>query len=164
MSAFDENPFAVSFDTNIQCGLYLDANLLQDPSVQQAAASSGQTAGLEDYDPFNKQKTTSSVSAAGGQPAVMSPTQEAAPAPPPQYTQTAQQQATAADFQVRKVNWLMKSVISLSLSCTNVKHCFDIPRLQELQVVQNKHFPWRTLVHSGRLLHSYYRFFSSLYR
>ena len=112
--------------------------------MQQAAASSGQTAGLEDYDPFNKQKTTSSVPAAGGQPAVMSPTQEAAPAPPPQYTQTAQQQATAADFQVRKTNWLTKS-----LSCTNVKHCFDIPRLQELQVVQNKQFPWRTLVHSS---------------
>merc|ERR1740123_169310 len=37
-----------------------------------------------------------------GQPAVMSPTQEAAPAPPPQYTQTAQQQATAADFQRRQ--------------------------------------------------------------
>ena len=121
--------------------------------MQQAAASNGQTAGLEDYDPFNKQKTTSSVPAAGGQPAVMSPTQEAAPAPPPQYTQTAQQQATAADFQVRKGNWLTKS-----LSCTNVKYCFDIPRLQELQVVQNKQYPWRTLVHSGRLLHSYYRF------
>jgi len=87
MSAFDENPFA-------------------DPSVQQAAASSGQPAGLEDYDPFNKQKTTSSApgapGAATGQPAVMSPTQEAAPAPPPQYTQTAQQQATAADFQRRQ--------------------------------------------------------------
>ena len=116
--------------------------------MKQAAASSGQTAGLEDYDPFNKQQTTSSVPAVGvtgGQPAVMSPTQEAAPAPPPQYTQTAQQQATAADFQVRKEN---------SLSCTNVKYCFDIPRLQELQVVLNKQFPWRTLVHSGRLLHA----------
>lgn len=86
--------------------MYLDDDLLQDPSVQQAAASSGQPAGLEDYDPFNKQKTTSSApgapgGVATGQPAVMSPTQEAAPAPPPQYTQTAQQQATAADFQVR---------------------------------------------------------------
>ena len=87
---------------------YLEDDLLQDPSVQQAAASSGQPAGLEDYDPFNKQKTTSSApgapGAATGQPAVMSPTQEAAPAPPPQYTQTAQQQATAADFQVRREN------------------------------------------------------------
>ena len=129
--------------------IYLDADLSQDPSVKQAAASSGPTAGLEDYDPFNKQQTTSSVPSAGvtmGQPAVMSPTQEAAPAPPPQYTQTAQQQATAADFQVRKANSLSGG--------TNVKYCFDIPRLQELQVVQNKQFPWRTLVHSGRLLHS----------
>ena len=93
--------------------------LLQDPSVQQAAASSGQPAGLEDYDPFNKQKTTSAApgaSVATGQPAVMSPTQEAAPAPPPQYTQTAQQQATAADFQVRKNELIM----IFSLSRTNI--------------------------------------------
>jgi len=83
MSAFDENPFA-------------------DPSVQQATASSGQSAGLDNYDPFNKQNTT--TTAAGGQPAVMSPTQEAAPAPmpPPAYTQSAQQTATAADFQRRQ--------------------------------------------------------------
>lgn len=83
MSAFDENPFA-------------------DPSVQQATAASGQTAGLDNYDPFNKQKTTTNSAAAGGQPAVMSPTQEAAPAPPPAYTQSAQQTVTAADFQRRQ--------------------------------------------------------------
>ena len=83
--------------------------------MQQAAASNGQPAGLEDYDPFNKQKTTvpaatSGVTTGGSQPAVMSPTQEAAP--PPQYTQTAQQQATAADFQVRGVS-LSRAIIEL---------------------------------------------------
>ena len=92
--------------------------------MQQAAASSGQTAGLEDYDPFNKQKTTSSVPAAGGQPAVMSPTQEAAPAPaqPPQYTQSAQQQVTAADFQVRS------SSDVLFHQCFKSKLFIDVPR------------------------------------
>ena len=77
---------------------------VQDPAVQQATANTGGVAGagLDDYDPFNKQKTTT-VGGGGSQPAVMSPTQEAAPAPaqPPQYTQSAQQQVTAADFQVR---------------------------------------------------------------
>jgi len=84
MSAFDENPFA-------------------DPSVQQATANTGQTAGLEDYDPFNKQKTTTAPAPAAAappsQPAVMSPTQEVAP---PQYTPTAQQTVTTADFQRRQ--------------------------------------------------------------
>jgi len=83
MSAFDENPFA-------------------DPSVQQATANSGQTAGLEDYDPFNKQKTTTAPAPAAAppsQPAVMSPTQEVSP---PQYTPTAQQTVTTADFQRRQ--------------------------------------------------------------
>ena len=46
--------------------------------------------------------TTTSV---GQQPAVMSPTQESVPAPaPPTYTQSAQQIATAADFQVVFMN------------------------------------------------------------
>jgi len=83
MSAFDENPFA-------------------DPSVQQATASSGQPAGLDDYDPFNKQNAT--VPAAGGgppsQPAVMSPTVQEAPPPP--YNQAAQAAVTSADFQRRQ--------------------------------------------------------------
>jgi len=89
MSAFDENPFA-------------------DPAVQQATANSGggTSAGLDNYDPFNKQNaTTASVAGGVSQPAVMSPTQEAAPAPgpaPPTYTQSAQQIATAADFQRRQ--------------------------------------------------------------
>ena len=83
--------------------------IVQDPAVQQATANSGggPSAGLDNYDPFNKHNATS-TSAGGGaggvsQPAVMSPTQEAAPAPgpaPPTYTQSAQQIATAADFQV----------------------------------------------------------------
>jgi len=83
MSAFDENPFA-------------------DPSVQQATANSAQTPGLDDYDPFNKQKTTTAPAPAAAppsQPAVMSPTQEPAP---PQYTPTAQQTVTSADFQRRQ--------------------------------------------------------------
>ena len=73
--------------------------------MQQATAASGQPAGLDKYDPFNKQKTTTNSAATGGQPAVMSPTQEAAPAPapPPAYTQSAQQTVTAADFQVDKI-------------------------------------------------------------
>ena len=67
--------------------------------MQQAAASSGgETAGLDNYDPFNKQKTTTTAAPAGEQPAVMSPTQET---PPPAYNQSAQQSVTAADFQVR---------------------------------------------------------------
>jgi len=83
MSAFDENPFA-------------------DPSVQQATANSAQTPGLDDYDPFNKQKTTTAPAPAAAppsQPAVMSPTQEPGP---PQYTPTAQQTVTSADFQRRQ--------------------------------------------------------------
>lgn len=81
MSAFDENPFA-------------------DPSVQQATAGTGRVAGLDDYDPFNKQnqQTVSGGGGGGGaptQPAVMSPTQEA----PPQYTPNAQQTVTTSDFQ-----------------------------------------------------------------
>jgi len=83
MSAFDENPFA-------------------DPSVQQATAGSGRVAGLDDYDPFNKQNQQT-VGAPGvapslHQPAVMSPTQDA----PPQYTPSAQQTVTTADFQKRQ--------------------------------------------------------------
>lgn len=83
MSAFDENPFA-------------------DPSVQQATANSAVAdKGLDNYDPFNKQNTT--TTSVGQQPAVMSPTQESVPAPaPPTYTQSAQQIATAADFQRRQ--------------------------------------------------------------
>ena len=77
-----------------------DTLALQDPSVQQATASSGQPAGLDDYDPFNKQNAT--VPAAGGgppsQPAVMSPTVQEAPPPP--YNQAAQAAVTSADFQV----------------------------------------------------------------
>jgi hypothetical protein len=82
MSAFDDNPFA-------------------DPSVQAATANNGgPTANLENYDPFGKQQTTTTAGpgpAVG--PAVMSPTAEA---PPPTYSQTAQQTATTADFQRRQ--------------------------------------------------------------
>ena len=62
-----------------------------------ATAGSSQAPALDDYDPFNKQKTTTTPAPAPSQPAVMSPTQEAAP---PQYTPTAQQTITSADFQV----------------------------------------------------------------
>jgi len=84
MSAFDENPFA-------------------DPSVQQATSASGAapTASLDNYDPFSKEKqrVTPAAAPATSQPAVMSPTQEAAP---PKYTPTAQQTVTNADFQRRQ--------------------------------------------------------------
>ena len=82
--------------------------LFQDPAVQQAAAGNGgQTAaaGLDNYDPFNKQKTTTTAApAAGEQPAVMSPTQEN---PPPAYNQSAQQTVSAADFQVTTLGWTL---------------------------------------------------------
>lgn len=82
MSAFDENPFA-------------------DPAVQ-AAANSGRTASLDNYDPFGRQQQTTTAAARGGGgsvgPAVMSPTQE----PPPPYQPTAQQTITTADFQRRQ--------------------------------------------------------------
>lgn len=86
MSAFDDNPFA-------------------DPSVQQASAGGGAVQGLNDYDPFSKEKRQTAPGL--HQPAVMSPTsQEPAPAPtgvpPPQYTPSAQQTATTADFQRRQ--------------------------------------------------------------
>ena len=124
--------------------LYLNEDLLQDPSVQQATASSGQTAGLEDYDPFNKQKTTKAAEAggvAGGGPAVMSPTQEAAP--PPSYTQSAQNVVRADDFQVRQVTFISKS-----LSCTNVKYCFKFSSSAGVTGKQTN-FALITLVHSG---------------
>lgn len=85
MSAFDENPFA-------------------DPSVQQATAGTGRVAGLDDYDPFNKQNQATvpgggaSQAPAPTQPAVMSPTQEA----PPPYNPTPQQTVTTSDFQRRQ--------------------------------------------------------------
>jgi len=80
MSAFDENPFA-------------------DPSVQQAtAAAAPASASLENYDPFSKDKQKVAA-APPSQPAVMSPTQEPAP---PQYTPSAQQTVTNADFQRRQ--------------------------------------------------------------
>jgi len=80
MSAFDENPFA-------------------DPSVQQATATaSTANASLDNYDPFSKEKQRVAA-VPPSQPAVMSPTQEVAP---PQYTPTAQQTATSADFQRRQ--------------------------------------------------------------
>ena len=96
---------------------------VQDPAVQQATANTGGVAGagLDDYDPFNKQKTTT-VGGGGSQPAVMSPTQEAAPAQPPQYTQSAQQQVTAADFQVRS------SSDVLFHQCFKSKLFIDVPR------------------------------------
>lgn len=80
MSAFDENPFA-------------------DPSVQAATANTGKTASLDNYDPFGKQKETTTATTPAPGPAVMSPTQEA---PPPTYNQSAQQTATTADFQRRQ--------------------------------------------------------------
>jgi len=80
MSAFDENPFA-------------------DPSVQQAtAAAAPASASLDNYDPFSKDKQKVAA-APPSQPAVMSPTQEPAP---PQYTPSAQQTVTNADFQRRQ--------------------------------------------------------------
>ena len=84
--------------------------------MQQATANSAQTPGLDDYDPFNKQKTTTAPAPAAAppsQPAVMSPTQEAAP---PQYTPTAQQTVTSADFQVGKV-LLMQNYCHVSYIC-----------------------------------------------
>lgn len=80
MSAFDENPFA-------------------DPSVQQAsAAAAPASATLDNYDPFSKEKQTVAA-APPSQPAVMSPTQDAAPPP---YNPSAQQTINNADFQRRQ--------------------------------------------------------------
>merc|ERR1712107_857737 len=56
------------------------------------------SASLENYDPFSKDKQKVAA-APPSQPAVMSPTQEPAP---PQYTPSAQQTVTNADFQRRQ--------------------------------------------------------------
>lgn len=79
MSGFDENPFA-------------------DPSIQQAASVEG-SAGMGNYDPFNKdqQKTTSGATSP---PAMMSPTRE--DPPPPKYEAGPQQTVTTEDFQRRQ--------------------------------------------------------------
>jgi len=75
MSAFDENPFA-------------------DPSVQAATNNSpGPT--MDNYDPYAKQQQTA--------PAVLPPSDEVKVAQqPPAYEPSAQQTATAADFQRRQ--------------------------------------------------------------
>jgi len=94
MSAFDENPFA-------------------DPSVQAATGGGPPVQGLQEYDPFNRNKGEG-----GNQPAVMSPTsvESAGPAPgvlgqpaggasagqPPPYTPAGHQTATTQDFQRRQ--------------------------------------------------------------
>lgn len=97
MSAFDENPFG---EPKID-------NPFADPSVSRAAASSAAPSAaapgpaLEDYNPFDGSRQTVGQS----QPAVMSPTQDQAPAgmqPPPAYTQTGQQQISTSDFQRRQ--------------------------------------------------------------
>lgn len=77
MSAFDENPFA-------------------DPSVQ-AAANGTPAPTMDNYDPYGKQQQTT--------PAVLPPSvPEVVPATnqPPPYNMSAQQTATAADFQRRQ--------------------------------------------------------------
>lgn len=103
MSGFDDNPFADPF---------------AEPSIQQATQGSTTQNGLEEYDPFSSQQTTNKTETVGtgntvapptyvqptvsagtvGQPAVVTPT----PANPPTYAQSAQQQATAADFKRRQ--------------------------------------------------------------
>jgi len=117
------------------------------------------------------------VGGGGSQPAVMSPTQEAAPAPaqPPQYTQSAQQQVTAADFQrrqeelERKAAELARREEELKASpfnarannwpplpaCLPCKPCFyqdinvDIP-VEFQETVKRLYYLW--LLHAGMLL------------
>jgi len=80
MSGFDENPFA-------------------DPSVQRAVEGTGTSkANLDDYNPFDAQKNTTT---AGSGPAVMNPS-STHEEPPPAYTKSGQQQITTADFQRRQ--------------------------------------------------------------
>lgn len=80
MSGFDENPFA-------------------DPSVQQAVEGTGTSkANLDDYNPFDAQKNTTT---AGSGPAVMNPS-STHEEPPPAYTKSGQQQISTADFQRRQ--------------------------------------------------------------
>lgn len=101
MSNFDDNPFADPFS---------------EPSIQQATRNT--TSGLEEYDPFSGKPATQNVPTTqigntgnppnyvqptvgmGGQPAVVNSTP--APANPPAYTPSAQQQVTTAEFQRRQ--------------------------------------------------------------
>ncbi|XP_072038442.1 LOW QUALITY PROTEIN: secretory carrier-associated membrane protein 1-like [Amphiura filiformis] len=93
MADFEDNPFA---DPG-------DSNPFQDPSVQQATTGNSTSKGLEEFNPFedsNTQNTgarttpiTSPPRPADTQPAVMRPTSDAPPRPPPPYTQSAAQPA-----------------------------------------------------------------------
>lgn len=85
----DDNPFGNQPKT--------DDNPFADPSVQKATAASGDKANLEDYNPFDGQKTKT---ADGGKPTAAINGQQAAP--PPAYAPTGQQQISTAEFQRRQ--------------------------------------------------------------
>lgn len=87
----------------------------QDPSVQRATTRGGgapverpPTADLDDYNPFEGQKTVGQPANTGSGPAVMNAQSPQPQKPPP---------ITTADFQVRTLSWLTEVGVVAGMNC-----------------------------------------------